>query len=77
MEWDAPGPSPERRYVVQASSDGGATWRTVGLDLADPAVRIDPDDFPGEAEVEVRVIATSGTDRAVLAQDRIPLTEGG
>ena len=77
VEWDAPGPSPERRYMVQASGDGGATWRTVGLDLTEPAVRIDPDDFPGQAEVDVRVIATSGTDQAVLAQDRIPLADGG
>ena len=73
VEWDAPGPSAGRRYLVQASADDGATWRTVGLDLADPTVRIDPDDFPGRPEIAVRVIATSGTDQAVVAEDRIPL----
>jgi hypothetical protein len=73
VEWDAPGPSPGRRYLVQASADGGATWRTVGLDLAEPLVRIEADDFPGEDALDVRVIATSGTEQALLAQDRIPL----
>lgn len=73
VEWDAPDPSPGRRYLVQASADGGATWRTVGLDLTEPVVRIDPDDFPGQDALDVRVIATSGTEAALLAQDRIPL----
>ncbi len=73
VEWDAPRAAPERRYLVQASEDGGATWRTVGLDLARPAVRIDPDDFPGRAELTVRVVATSGTEQALVAQGRIPL----
>ncbi len=73
VEWDAPTPSPGRRYLVQASADGGATWRTVGLDLVEPVARIDPDDFPGEEALDDRVIATSGTDQALLAQDRIPL----
>jgi hypothetical protein len=36
-------------------------------------VRIEADDFPGEDALDVRVIATSGTEQALLAQDRIPL----
>jgi hypothetical protein len=73
VEWDAPRPSAGRRYLAQASEDDGATWRTVGLDLAEPAVRIDPDDFPGRHQVLVRVTATTGADEAVVAQDRVPL----
>jgi hypothetical protein len=67
---------PGRRYLAQASGDGGATWRTIGLDLAEPAVRIDPDDFPGRAEITVRVVATSGTEQALVAQDVVPLVPG-
>ncbi len=75
VEWDAP-PAAGRRFLVQASADGGATWRAVGIDLAEPVVRIDPDDFPGRGEITLRLVATSGADQAVLSEDSIPLGAG-
>lgn len=76
VTWDAPAAGPARRYLVQASEDDGATWRTVGLELTQPSVRIDPDDFAGRGEIALRIVATDGAEQEVVAQERIPLSGG-
>jgi len=52
--------TPDTRYTVQVSIDGGATWQTVGYALREPQVRIDRGVLGDAATVKVRVTATSG-----------------
>lgn len=46
-------------YLVRASTDGGATWQVIGVDLTDPAIALDPSDFGGHS-VLVEVFASDG-----------------
>ena len=47
LRWPAAADAPDQRYVVQVSEDGGARWRTVGVGLLEPAVTLNPADYPG------------------------------
>lgn len=60
LRWEAPGASVGQRYIVQVSDDSGATWRTVAVGVAEPAVSLARDDLAGE-EVLVRIMATTGS----------------
>ena len=53
-----PGQAPT--YTVELSTDGGATWRTVGFGLAQPQVTIDPALLAGAETVQVKVTTTDG-----------------
>jgi len=52
-------------YLVRASTDGGATWQTIGVDLATPSIDLDPNDFGGQS-VLVQVLASDGLRTASL-----------
>ena len=52
-------------YLVRASTDGGATWQTVGVDLSTPAIDLNPRDFGGQ-RVLVQVVASDGLRTAPL-----------
>jgi hypothetical protein len=47
------------RYLVRASTDGGATWQTVGVDLSTPTLDLNPTDFGGQS-VLVQILASDG-----------------
>ncbi len=53
------------RYLVRASTDGGATWQTSGVDLSDPSIDLSLDDFGGQS-VLVQVLASDGLRTASL-----------
>ena len=38
LRWAAPEAPPGQRYIVQVSDDAGASWRTVAVGLAEPAL---------------------------------------
>jgi hypothetical protein len=52
-------------YLVRASTDGGATWQTIGVDLSTPAIDLGPNDFGGQS-VLVQVLASDGLRTASL-----------
>jgi len=53
------------RYLVRASTDGGATWQTIGVDLSAPTIDLNPNDFGGQS-VLVQVLASDGLRTASL-----------
>ena len=70
LRWAAPDGPPGQRYIVQVSSDGGASWQTVAVGLAEPAVSLSPDELTGD-EVTVRVLATTGSGTTVVRTDTV------
>lgn len=46
-------------YLVRASTDGGATWQTIGVNLSTPYIDLDPQDFLGQ-RVLLDVLASDG-----------------
>lgn len=52
-------------YLVRASTDGGATWQTIGVNLITPAIDLNPIDFSGK-EVQLEVYASDGLHTAKL-----------
>ncbi|MGH4012502.1 MAG: hypothetical protein ACRDSL_00895 [Pseudonocardiaceae bacterium] len=62
-------PAGGQSYYVQVSPDGGQTWTTVAVGLTDPDFSLDRSQFPAGREVLVRVAATNGFTRSVVATD--------
>lgn len=60
---------PKHTYTVQASSDGGKTWYTLGVGLTDPSIRIDRHQFESGREVKLRVLATDGFTQSVVSSE--------
>jgi hypothetical protein len=56
-------------YSVQVSTDRGKTWLTVAVGLTKPEFTIDRNQFPGVAEVQMRVIATDGFTRSLVTSE--------
>jgi hypothetical protein len=73
LRWDVPDAPPSQRYVIQASDDGGTTWRTLAAGLTEPAITVHPGDFAGAREVSVRVLATTGFGSTVVRTDTVAL----
>jgi hypothetical protein len=73
LRWDVPDAPASQRYVIQASDDGGATWRTLAAGLTEPAITVHPGDFAGAREVSVRVLATTGFGSTVVRTDTVAL----
>jgi hypothetical protein len=72
LRWAAPEAPPAQRYIVQISDDAGASWRTVAVGLAEPAVTLSPEELTGD-EVTVRVLATTGSGTTVLRTETVPV----
>jgi hypothetical protein len=72
LRWEAPDAPPGQRYIVQVSDDAGATWQTVAVGLAEPAVTLTSDDLKGD-QVTVRILATTGSGTTVVRTDTVPL----
>jgi hypothetical protein len=72
LGWAVPEAPPGQRYIVQVSDDAGATWQTVAVGLAEPAVTLTPDDLEGD-EVMVRILATTGSGTTVVRTDTVPV----
>jgi hypothetical protein len=64
---------PAITYSVQISRDAGETWETIATGIPDPAVTVDPADYPGTAELRVRVMATDGFDVTDFSESTVPL----
>lgn len=76
LSWEVPDAPAGQRYAVQLSDDGGASWRTVAVDLARPEVRLAADELAGPAgePLLARLLAVTGLSGAVLSTD--PVTPG-
>jgi hypothetical protein len=72
LRWEAPAAAASQRYIVQVSDDLGATWRTVAVGLAEPAVTLPPDELTGD-EITVRILATTGSGTTVMRTDTVPV----
>ena len=72
LRWAVPQAPPGQRYIVQVSDDAGATWQTVAVGLAEPAVTLTSDDLKGD-EVSVRILATTGSGTTVVSTDTVPV----
>ncbi|MFO0941759.1 MAG: hypothetical protein U0930_13465 [Pirellulales bacterium] len=54
-------------YVVQASTDDGASWFTVAVGLKTPKFTCTAKDFPGAKKVQLRLLSTNGLTQTVAA----------
>jgi len=72
LRWEVPEAPASQRYIVQVSEDRRATWKTIAVGLTEPTITVDPRDFAGD-ELEVRVLATTGTGTTVFRTDTVPL----
>ncbi|GAA4878763.1 hypothetical protein [Actinomycetospora straminea] len=70
LRWDRPEAPSGQRYTIQVSEDGGETWRTVAVDLAEPAVSLAPEELTAD-EITVRVLATTGTGATAERTDTV------
>jgi hypothetical protein len=61
-------PAPGLSHFVQVSTDDGRTWRTVAVGLKERG-RIDLGHLGGDVDVRVRVVATNGFSRSVVATE--------
>jgi len=62
-------------YVVQASTDEGASWRTIAVGATRKAVDVDPGDFTDAAQVRFRVLTTNGVSYSEATSDDVVLEE--
>lgn len=58
-------------YAVQISRDGGATWETIAVGLRDPVFEVDRSAFRPGSEISVRILATGGFSRSVVATETV------
>jgi hypothetical protein len=66
LNWSAADPDRDAlHYLVRASIDNGATWQTIGVDLTQPQIDLDPDYFSGQS-VLVQVLASDGLHTSYL-----------
>jgi hypothetical protein len=72
LRWETPAAPASQRYIVQVSDDRGATWRTVAVGLAEPAVTLSAEDLTGD-EITVRILATTGSGATVVRMETVPL----
>jgi len=70
LTWD-PGPTADAKhtYTVQASTDDGETWQTLGIGLTEPSIRIDKNQFERGREVRLRVLATDGFTSSLVTSE--------
>lgn len=60
VNWSGRGADGEAlHYLVRASTDDGATWQTIGVNLSTPSIDLVHDDFGGQ-RVLVQVLASDG-----------------
>jgi hypothetical protein len=61
LSWDDPSADDGgQSYVVQASTDHGATWTTLAVGARRPTPQLDPSDFADAEQVRFRVLTTNG-----------------
>jgi hypothetical protein len=56
-------------YLVQYSTDDGATWQMIGADLVDPEFTIDAGQLPGATQARIRVLASDGVHTAMAESE--------
>jgi hypothetical protein len=71
LAWDAAGAPGSQRYIVQVSSEPG-TWSTVAVGVTEPWLDLPVDDVDGD-ELEVKVLATTGTGVVEVRTERVRL----
>lgn len=76
VRWEAPEAPAGQRYIVQVSEDGGQTWQTVAVGVAEPAVTLPVDEVGGN-EVQVRVLSTTGSATTVQRTDTVTVRRRG
>ncbi|MEV0530972.1 hypothetical protein [Kitasatospora sp. NPDC050463] len=54
------GPEAGQTFAAQVSTDGGATWQTIGVGLREPLVQVDRGQFRPGDQVQLRIITTNG-----------------
>ena len=60
----------KQTYTIQASTDSGQTWYTLGVGLTDPSIQIHKGQFEAGREVRLRVLATDGFTQLVVASEK-------
>jgi hypothetical protein len=71
LSWQ-PGPTVDAKhtYAIQASTDGGQTWYTLGVGLTEPSTQIQKGQFEAGREVRLRILATDGFTQSVVASEK-------
>lgn len=66
LTWSASAPNGESlHYLVRASTDGGATWQTLGVNLTEPRIDLNRSEMDGN-QVLVQIVASTGLRTAQL-----------
>jgi hypothetical protein len=74
--WDDPSAGDDgRSYVVQASTDHGATWTTLAVGARHPTLQLDPSDFADAEQVRFRVLTTNGLSYTEATTDDLAVDE--
>jgi hypothetical protein len=60
----------KQTYTIQASTDSGQTWYTLGVGLTDPSIQIHKGQFEAGREVRLRVLATDGFTQLVVSSEK-------
>ena len=71
LSWQ-PGPTADAKqtYTIQASTDSGQTWYTLGVGLTEPSIQIQKGQFEAGREVRLRVLATDGFTQLVVSSEK-------
>jgi hypothetical protein len=77
LSWDDPsaGAEGDNTYVVQASTDHGATWNTLAVGATRTRLELDSDDFAEAEQVRFRVLTTNGLTYREATTDDLPVDE--
>jgi hypothetical protein len=63
-----------RSYVVQASTDHGATWTTLAVGATDTSLPLNPADFGDAEQVRFRVLTTNGLAYSEATTEDLPVS---
>ena len=77
VEWLASDPDGDPlRFVVQFSTDDGATWSPLGEETPETSIEVDTSDISGSDVARVRVIATDGVNTTAVTSGNSFRVEG-
>jgi hypothetical protein len=76
LSWDDPSAGDDgQSYVVQASTDHGATWTTLAVGARRPKLQLDAADFADAEQVRFRVLTSNGLSYTEATTDDLAVGE--
>jgi hypothetical protein len=76
LSWEDPSAGDGgQSYVVQASTDHGATWTTLAVGARRPTLQLDPSDFADAEQVRFRILTNNGLSYTEATTDDLAVDE--